>query len=100
MNKEIYEKVARDLELPTEVVKTAYNLYWRFIRDTIESLPLKDSLSEEEFNSLRTNFNIPSLGKLSCTYDRYIGVKKRMEYIRSLRKRNGDNQNKENQSPV
>lgn len=96
MYKEIYEKVAQELGIPVEVVKTAYHLYWRFIRDTIESLPLRTNLSEEEFKSLRTHFNIPSLGKLTCTYDRYKGVSKRLEYIRSLRKSNGDNQHKEN----
>lgn len=95
---EIYEQVGKEMNLPPEVVKKAYHLYWRFIRDTIESLPLRTNLSEEEFSSLRTHFNIPSLGKLTCTYDRYKGVTKRLEYIRSLRirKRNGDNQNKEN----
>lgn len=91
---EIFNSIAQEMGIPAQVVKTAYHLYWRFIRDTIESLPLRTNLSEEEFNSLRTNFNVPSLGKLTCTYDRYKGVSKRLEYIRSLRKRNEDNQHK------
>jgi len=57
-------------------VEKTYKAYWRFIKDTIESLPLKEELTEEQFNKLKTNFNIPSLGKLNCTYERYKGVKK------------------------
>jgi hypothetical protein len=36
---------------------------------------------------LRTNFNIPSLGKLNCTPERFIGVKKRLEYIKKFREK-------------
>ena len=71
--------------LPPEVVDTAYKSYWKFIKQTIQSLPLKDDISEEDFTKLRTNFNIPSLGKLTCTFDRMMGVKKRFKYIKRLR---------------
>lgn len=84
---DILNKVAADLGIPIEVVKLAYKSYWEFIRQTIQSLPLKDNLSEEEFSKLRTNFNIPSLGKLSCTLDRMTRMKKRFEYISKLRKK-------------
>lgn len=82
---EILNKVAKELNIPLEVVKLAYESYWAFIRETIINLPLKEDLSEEDFHKLRTNFNIPSLGKLTCTYDRMIGVKKRFEYINKIR---------------
>ena len=85
--KDTIDYVANKLELPQEVVKEAYESYWKFIRQIISELPLKDELSEEEFNRLRTNFNIPSLGKLSCTYDRVKGVKERYKYIRNLREK-------------
>lgn len=85
---DILNKVATDLNIPVEVVRLVYKSYWKFIRQTIQSLPLKDNLSEEEFSKLRTNFNIPSLGKLSCTFDRMTRVKKRFEYIKKLRKEN------------
>ena len=42
-------------------------------------------MSDEEFSKLHTNFNIPSLGKLCCTLDRYRRVKKRFEYIQNIR---------------
>ena len=82
---EAIKQVSIELGLPPQVVKEAYESYWAFIRNNIKTLPLKEDLSKEEFDKLRTNFNIPSIGKLSCTYDRMIGVKKRFEHIRKLR---------------
>lgn len=82
---EAIKQVSIELGLPPQVVKEAYESYWTFIRNNIKALPLKEDLSKEEFDELRTNFNIPSIGKLSCTYDRMIGVKKRFEHIKKLR---------------
>lgn len=82
---EAIKQVSIELGLPPQVVKEAYKSFWTFIRNNIKALPLKEDLSKEEFDKLRTNFNIPSIGKLSCTYDRMIGVKKRFEHIRRLR---------------
>lgn len=91
MYKDILIQVSQELDIPLEVIKEAYESYWTFIREHIKSLPLKDDLSKEEFEKLRTNFNIPSIGKLSCTYDRMLGVKKRFKYIKNIR---NDNNNK------
>ena len=82
---DIIGKVSQEMDIPLEVVYTAYKSYWKFIKQTIQSLPLKDDISEEDFTKLRTNFNVPSLGKLTCTYDRMMGVKKRFKYIKRLR---------------
>ena len=76
--KEIISIVSEELNIPKEVVDKAYKSYWKFIRETIKDLPLKDNnLSEEEFSNLRTNFNIPSLGKLICTYDKVLKLKRK-----------------------
>lgn len=85
---EIVNKVAGDTGLSSEVVDRTYKAYWMSIRSMISELPLKDDMNEEEFNRLRTNFNIPSLGKLACNYQRYTGVKKRFEHIKRLREKN------------
>ena len=71
--------------ISVEVVDAAYKSYWEFIKQTIQSLPLNDDISEEDFTKLRTNFNIPSLGKLCITWDRLMGCKKRFKYIKRLR---------------
>lgn len=83
--REALDQVANKLNIPVEVVKEAYESYWRYIRCTISELPLKEDLSEEEFNKLRTNFNVPSIGKLACPYDRYRAIKARYKYIKKLR---------------
>lgn len=80
---EIIEQVSKETNIPIEVVDKAYKLYWKFIKDKIQALPLKEDLTEEDFSKLRTNFNIPSLGKLCCTYERMVGVKKKFNYVKS-----------------
>ncbi len=83
---DIVNVVSSEMNIPKEVVDKAYKSYWEFIKNTIQALPLKDDINEEEFSKLRTNFNIPSIGKLSCTYDRMVRVKQRFNYINKLRK--------------
>lgn len=83
--REALDQVANKLNIPVEVVKEAYESYWGYIRCTISELPLKEDLSEDEFNKLRVNFNIPSLGKLAITWDRYKAIKSRYKYALKLR---------------
>lgn len=82
---DIVRNVALELNLPEDLVSRTYDSYWKYIRENIQQLPLKEDLSEEEFNVLKTNFNIPSLGKLSCTYPRYVGVKKQFKKFKELK---------------
>ena len=83
---DIISKVSEELNIPRELVENAYKAYWNFIRATIEELPLKTELTQLEYKNLRTNINIPSLGKLYVTWNRLIGCKKRFEIIKKLRK--------------
>lgn len=85
---DIIGKVSEELNLPKEVVDKAYKSFWLFINQSIQSLPLKENLNEEDFAKLKTNYNIPSLGKLTCTYERMLGVKKRFNFIKQIRNRN------------
>ena len=72
---EMIDKVAEDMNMPSEKVHKIYYSYWKFIKTTIEGFPLKDDLKFDEFITLRTNFNIPRLGKLYCTVDDYYRIK-------------------------
>jgi uncharacterized protein YktA (UPF0223 family) len=87
------DKLSRELKLPKEEILDAYKAYWKFIRNKIKELPLKEDLDEEQFSKLRTNFNIPKLGKLHCTYPRYKAMK-------TLNKRREDAKCKESQIDV
>lgn len=78
----IVDKVSKDLQLPYNIVDKTYKAFWLYIRNTIQELPLKEDLNEAEFFMLKPNFNIPSLGKLTCTYDRYKNIKNRFNCIK------------------
>lgn len=94
---EAIKEVSSKLGLPEKMIKETYESYWKFIRETIQLLPLKEDLSQEEFNSLRTNFNIPSIGKLSVTWDSYKGVKEKFKILKKIR---NDYNNKESKTNV
>lgn len=87
---DIVIKVSKELGLPPEVVDKVYKSYWMFVKQTIQALPLKEELTPEDFVKLKTNFNIPSLGKLSCTYDRMNRVKEKFKHIKKFRERNAE----------
>ena len=68
---EIISRVSTETGLPSRLVDKTYKSYWRAIREHIKSLPLKKELTDEEFMQIRPNINLPSLGKLNVTLDRY-----------------------------
>lgn len=85
---EILERVSQDIGIDPEIIDRGYKAYWLYIRSSVQDLPLKEDISEAEFLSLRPNFNIPSLGKLTCTFDRYRGVKEKFQHIKRIREKN------------
>lgn len=68
--KDIFKQVSQITGIDKDVVKEAYLSSWLFIKNKIESFPLKEDISVEDFNKLRTSFNIPSIGKLYSDYDK------------------------------
>jgi hypothetical protein len=85
---EILNKLSGDIGISPDIIDKAYKAYWRYIRDSIQELPLKEDMSEEEFLILKPNFNIPSLGKLTCTYQKYKCIKEKFKHIKKLRENN------------
>lgn len=77
--------------IPFKALENYYKVYWLYINTIIEKLPLKDDMNEKDFNSLKVNFNIPNLGKLACSYNRYLGVHKK--YKREKKENGGDKSN-------
>ena len=84
---DIISKVSEELNIPRKLVENTYKAYWNFIRVTIEELPLKTELSQDEYMNLRSNINIPSLGKLNCTYNRYMGIRNRFNITNKIRQK-------------
>lgn len=82
---EIIKKVAEDTGLERRLVDRTYRSFWRAVREHICSLPLKEDLSDEEFMQLQPNVNIPSIGKLHVTLDRYHRMKKMFNIRKELK---------------
>lgn len=91
----IVTEVAESLGLPKKLVDRAYRSYWRVVREHISSLPLKDDLTDEEFNQLQPNVNIPSIGKLYVTIGKYRWLKDKFEQIKQYRENNNAEDNED-----
>lgn len=88
-------EIAEQLRLPKKIVDNTYKSYWKAIREHVTALPLKEDLTEEEFGKLQPNVNIPSIGKLNVTLERYKGVKRKAERINRLKQENDVTHNKD-----
>ena len=89
--KQIIKQVAKELNLPEDLVRNTYKSYWKVIRQLIESNNIKYSkdsiLTANEFNSKQININIPSIGKLNCTYDKYQKTIAKFNLINNIKRR-------------
>lgn len=84
---DIITEVSIKLNLPKGLVDKAYRAYWKAVRAHITSLPLKANLTDDEFKELQPNVNIPSIGKLHVTFDRYKRMKKMNEIKNHLKQK-------------
>lgn len=49
---------------------------YEFIRAKSKELIIKDNLTKEEFDKLKTNFNLPAIGKLYSSHFLYEKIQK------------------------
>lgn len=73
---EIITKVSEECGLSKDFVNKVYRAYWKAVREHIEAQPLKEELTDEEFQKLQPNVNIPSIGKLYVTLDKCKKINK------------------------
>lgn len=71
-----------EVGLPVTMVEKVYKSYWRAVREHISSLPLKEKLAEKDFARLQPNINIPSIGKLYVTSERYKSINNKYKYYK------------------
>ena len=38
----VIKRVAKELNLPEDLIKNTYMSYWKIVKDSIQSIPLKD----------------------------------------------------------
>lgn len=73
--REIINKAADAAGLDRQTAHRVYKAYWKAIKEHIESLPLKDDLTDDGLARLRPNVSIPSIGKLHVTVQEYRRIK-------------------------
>lgn len=81
--KEITYEAAKELSLPPKLVWEVYKGYWAAIRHFLSSLPLKEDITKEEFDKLKTSVNIPSLGKFYADWDSIQSKKEKYEIFKN-----------------
>lgn len=86
--KEKFEEIAKKHGMQLSEISNIFESQFSFMRETIKALELED-LSEEEFNKLKTNFNIPNIGKLYTNYKVLTYIKKQKENARRLKEDQG-----------
>lgn len=97
---DIFRRVAEDLNLPYETVHVSYHYFWRFVKKMMNDSPFDRDYTEEEFRNLRTSFNIPSLGKLACTYDNYVKVRERKKHAEHKESKTSVHENSDNHEQI
>ena len=89
--KQIIKQVAKELNLPEDLVRNTYKSYWKVIKQIIERNNIKSNdnliFTSDEFNNNIININVPSIGKLNCTYDKYLKTINRFNLINNIKKR-------------
>lgn len=91
---EILNQVSKELDVPYEVCCKAYMSQWFFIEEKVKQHNYKD-LTLEKFRQIRPNFNLPSLGKLFVTEEKFEKVLKALEYKRKASQEKRERQLKE-----
>ena len=65
------EKISEEMSIPKEVVIKAIESQYEFIRKKTKELHFDPNLTREEFDEMKTNFNIPCIGKLYASFYMY-----------------------------
>lgn len=77
-------KTARETSMPLKFVQMVYSSYWSFVREYASSLPLKE-ITEDELDTLTTNFNVPYIGKLYVNGDKVRKYINQLNYYRNVK---------------
>lgn len=71
------EKIAKKHGITLDETKEVVNSMYGFMRDKITSLNFTEKeLTKEEFGKIKTNFNIPCIGKFVAVYYAYKKINK------------------------
>ena len=81
---DIFKQVSEDLNIPVDTVRLAYKTYWKFIKEHISELPLKEC-TEEQLEDMKCCFYLPYIGKFYCNKDTFKKSVKNIEIRKNLK---------------
>jgi spore coat polysaccharide biosynthesis protein SpsF (cytidylyltransferase family) len=85
----IMQELADEYKLTLAEIEAVYESQWDFMVDTVEDIDF-DTVTEEDFKSLKTNFNIPTLGKFYTTFNKVKNVRRKSRELREKQDSSGD----------
>jgi hypothetical protein len=74
--KKLIHSIGLEFNLQDDIVKKIVQAQFKFTRETISNLDVKDNMTEEEFKELKTNFIYTHIGKLYTNFMVYEKIKK------------------------
>lgn len=83
IQKDVLTSVANDMGLSYKEVEEIYLSTFKMIRSTVNELPIKQTELKKDILNLKTNFNIPRLGKMYLNINKVMRVKLRLKGIKS-----------------
>ena len=78
-DKEKIKELALKHGVPVSVIEEVVSSPYEFIRSQSKEIDFKDGMNREEFDSMKTNFNIPSIGKLYASHFLYNNIQNNKE---------------------
>lgn len=80
----VLKKTARYFNIDYKLAEDIYKSYWKFIRETVSAKSIKE-MTDEEFDSISMNINLPYLGKLYADKERLKRYRKQLNYYRHVK---------------
>lgn len=83
----LYHRVGLKHNLNRAQIKLIVESPYKFTKEMVDELSLKEVESEEEFNLLKTNFIYKFMGKLHTSYKTIAGRKKQSETFKEINRK-------------
>lgn len=83
------QELADEYNLTLEEIEAIYESQWDFMAETIEDIDF-NTVTPEEFKNLKTNFNIPAIGKFYTTFNKVKNVREKSREVREGQNPSGD----------
>lgn len=75
LNKDICVRVANEFKMPYKVIEVIYTLYWRQIKEILESMPIEKIENDEVEEGFKKSISVSNIGKF-FTDKELIKIKK------------------------